>query len=166
MKRSLAALLVAIPVAVLLGCTQPDLDFGKIRMGMEKKEVIARVGHPTKTTLGNNLELWEYQAYDRYGAIKVNERSSFIRFADGRVEAFGLKEDLDAKRPAAGSTDDRTRVAPGRGEVSAAAQPPATLAFDLRTELEKLEKLKKDGLISEVEFRELRQKVLDKAKAQ
>jgi hypothetical protein len=39
-------------------------------------------------------------------------------------------------------------------------------AFDLRTELEKLEKLKKDGLITEAEFKELRQRVLEKAKAQ
>ncbi|MBK7294054.1 MAG: SHOCT domain-containing protein [Holophagaceae bacterium] len=36
----------------------------------------------------------------------------------------------------------------------------------MRTELEKLEKLKKDGLINEAEFQALRQKVLDKAKAQ
>jgi hypothetical protein len=39
-------------------------------------------------------------------------------------------------------------------------------AFELRTELEKLEKLKSDGLITEAEFKELRQKVIDKAKAQ
>jgi len=135
---------------------------------MEKKEVLARVGHPTKTTFVNGLELFEYQAYDRYGAIKVNERSSFIRFADGRVEAFGLKEELDAKRPTAGGPGRGPKAAPGRGEASAAAQPQATPApsFDLRAELEKLEKLKKDGLISEAEFGELRQKVLDKAKAQ
>jgi hypothetical protein len=52
---------------------------------------------------------------------------------------------------------------PGAKEGSAAPQPAA---FDLRAELEKLEAMNKDGLISETEYKELRQRVLEKAKAQ
>lgn len=159
MRRSSAALMLALPVAVSVGCTRPDLDLSRIRTGMTKKEVIERAGSPTRTTVTNDTEVWEYEAYERYGAIKVNARSRFVRFVRGQVDAFGSPEDLKAGRAAL--------VAPaGPAKEAAAAPQPAPPAFDLRTELEKLEKLKKDGLISEPEFQELRKKVLDKARAQ
>jgi len=159
-----AAALVLLPALVSLGCTKPDLDVSKLRVGMTKKEVVERVGSPKRVTEVNlTTELHEYEAYDRYGAIKINSRSQFVRFVNGRVEAVGTLEELKAGRSALGA--GAPKAAPA---APAAAQPevPAALAFDLRTELEKLEKLKKDGLISEAEFQELRQKVMAKAKAQ
>lgn len=157
-----AAALVLLPALISLGCTKPDLDVSKLRVGMTKKEVVERVGSPKRVTEVNlNTELHEYEAYDRYGAIKINSRSQFVRFVDGRVEAVGTAEELKAGRSA-------LRTEAPRATPAAPAQPaaPAAPAFDLRTELEKLEKLKKDGLISEAEFQELRRKVMDKAKAQ
>jgi len=160
MHWSPAAPLFALAAAAMVGCAKPDLDFGKLRIGMDKKDVIARAGQPTRTSMVNGFELFEYEAYDRHGAIKVNERSSFVRFANGRVDALGTREEVDpakvpASRPAA---EAKLGASSGTG--------PAAPAFDLRTELEKLEKLKKDGLISEAEFKDLRQRVLEKAKAQ
>lgn len=153
------AALFLLPALLSVGCTRPDLDVSKLRVGMTKKEVVERVGSPKRVTEVNlTTELHEYEAYDRYGAIKINSRSQFVRFVNGRVEAVGTLEELKAGRSALHA--ETTKAAP-------AAQPVApTPAFDLRTELEKLEKLKKDGLISEAEFQELRRKVLDKAKAQ
>ncbi|WP_291270515.1 outer membrane protein assembly factor BamE [Geothrix sp.] len=168
MQRRLAALMIAIPAVVSLGCTKPDLDVSKLRVGMTKKEVIERVGNPTRTKVTNDTEVHEYEAYDRYGAIKVNSRTQYIRFVNGRVDAFGTLEDLKAGRSSWNSPEARAKVNPEMREAAPLKQPatPAGPAFDLRVELEKLEKLKKDGLITEVEFRELRQKVMDKARAQ
>jgi hypothetical protein len=159
MRWSPAAPLLALPIAAMVGCTKPDLDFGKLRIGMDKKEVIARVGQPTRTSVSQGFELFEYEAYDRYGALKVNERSSFVRFSNGRVDALGTREEVDPAKVPAGTLPT---------EPKAASRPavPASAPFDLRTELEKLEKLKKDGLISEAEFQDLRQRALEKAKAQ
>lgn len=159
-----AAALLLLPALLSLSCTKPDLDVSKLRVGMTKKEVVMRAGGPKRITEVNlNTELHEYEAYERYGAIKINSRSKFVRFVDGRLEAVGTLEELQAGRSALRA--EAPKAAPA---MPATSQPavPATPAFDLRTELEKLEKLKKDGLISDAEFQTLRQKVLDKAKAQ
>ena len=168
MHRRLAALMIAIPAAVSMGCTKPDLDVSKLRVGMTKKEVLERVGSPTRMTVTNDIEVDEYEAYERYGAIKINSRTQYVRFVDGRVVAFGTLEDLKAGRAARGAAEARAKGGPEVREAATQVQPasPAGPAFDLRLELEKLEKMKKDGLITEAEFRELRQKVMDKARAQ
>lgn len=155
MKPALAALLLVAPITLSLGCQKPDLDYGKLRAGMLKKEVVDRVGQPTRTSVQGALEIWEYEAYDRYGAMTVNHRSQFVRFVDGRVDFFGTKEELEATKPSA------ARAVLGGKEAA-----PRPAAFDLRTELEKLEALKKEGLLSEAEYKDLRQRVLEKAKAQ
>ncbi|WP_243382070.1 hypothetical protein [Geothrix alkalitolerans] len=160
MQRRFAALIIALPAVVSMGCTKPDLDVTKLRVGMTKKEVLERVGGPSKTTVANDTEVLEYEAYDRYGAIKINSRTQYVRLVNGRVDAFGTQEDLKAGRPSPRAKETRVKAADERAAL------PAPPAFDLRTELEKLEKLKKDGLISETEFQELRQKVMDKARAQ
>ncbi len=158
------AALFLLPALLSVGCTRPDLDVSKLRVGMTKKEVVERVGSPKRVTEVNlTTELHEYEAYDRYGAIKINSRSQFVRFVDGKVEAVGTLEDLKAGRSALRA--DAPKATPA-APATAQPAPPAAPAFDLRTELEKLEKLKKDGLISEAEFQELRRKVLDRAKAQ
>ena len=160
MKPCAAAVMFILPVAGSLGCTRPDLDVTRLRAGMTKKEVLERTGSPSRMTVTNDTEVWEYEAYERYGAIKVNQRSRFVRFVRGQVDAFGTLEDLKAGRAAQGAQ------APAVKGGAPIPQAPAAPAFDLRSELEKLEKLKKDGLISEAEFQELRKKVLDKARAQ
>lgn len=152
-----ATLLFALPLAALVGCTKPDLEVGKLRLGMSKKEVVDRVGQPTRTTVVDGNDIFEYVAYDRYGAIKVNERSQFVRFVNGRVDLVGSQEDLATVKP--GTAQPAAPVAP-----PAAATPQPAPSFDLRGELEKLEKLKKDGLISEAEYAALRQRVIEKAK--
>lgn len=168
MQRRFAALILALPAVVSMGCTKPDLDVTKLRVGMTKKEVLERVGGPSKTTVANDTEVLEYEAYDRYGAIKINSRTQYVRLVNGRVDAFGTQEDLKAGRPSRRAQEARVKASPGGSEGAADMRgaSPASSAFDLRTELEKLEKLKKDGLISEAEFQELRQKVMEKAKAQ
>lgn len=157
MTRPLTSLLLAVPVALSISCKKPDLDYGKLRHGMTKKEVVDRAGQPTRTSVQGPLETWEYEAYDRYGAMAVNHRSHFVRFVDGRVDFFGTKEELEATKPSA------ARATLGAKEKTAVPPPPA---FDLRAELEKLEAMKKDGLLSETEYKELRLRVLEKAKAQ
>jgi len=158
MKPFPAALVLTFPLALAMGCRKPDMDYSKIRLGMNPKEIIARIGEPTRRTASNNIEIFEYEAYDRYGALIVNRRSQYVRFLDGRAEFFGNKADMDATPPA-------PRRAEATPDMGVGPTTPAPRAFDLRTELEKLEQLKKDGLITEAEFKELRQRVLEKAKS-
>lgn len=168
MNISFPSSLLAISIVVALGCTKPDLDFAKIRIGMSKNEVVQRVGNPARTSSSNDFEVYEYDAYDHYGAMRVNLRSQYIRFVDGKVESYGNKADFDPAKPPARKMEVDQKIGTAMREETAdrkASAPPPT-AFDLRTELEKLEKMKRDGLITEAEFKELRQRVIEKAKAQ
>jgi hypothetical protein len=166
MRRLLSFPFLVIPVTLAIGCTKPDLDFVKIRVGMAKNEIIARVGNPTRTSVVKDCEIFEYEAYDRYGALIVNRRSQFIRFMNGKVESFGNMEDLNSVKASSIRTEPDKQMSLGKAEESLSAKAAASATtFDLRTELEKLEKLKRDGLISEAEFKELRQRVMEKAKA-
>ena len=167
MRWFLAAPILMVSMAVSMGCNQPDLDMSKVRVGMTKKEVIERVGGATRTTVVNDTEVHEYEAFERYGAIKVNSRSRYIRFIGDKVDSFGTLEELKAGGPARPAMAATPTLGPaGRGTTgSGQAAPPGPTAFDLKVELEKLEKLKQAGLISEAEFRELRQKTVDKARA-
>jgi hypothetical protein len=167
MRWFLAAPILMVALAGSLGCNKPDLDMSKIRVGLTKKEVLERVGGASRVTVVNDTELHEYEAYDRYGAIKINSRSLFIRFVGGKVESFGTLAELKAGGPArpfvaaASTPGPAGRGATGSGQVAL----PSPAAFDLKLELEKLEKLKQSGLISEAEFKEFRQKTMDKARA-
>ena len=174
MTRPLSALLLALPILAFLGCTKPDLDFVKVRPGMTKKDIVTRIGEPTRTRVLNGRDIFEYEAYDRYGAIKVNQRSQYIAFVDGKVEAYGNIEDLDTLKPYVPKLGAERKpeatlppMAPQMTPtMTPAASAPGALTQGLRADLENLEKLKKDGLISEAEYKDLRQKVLDKVKAQ
>jgi len=168
MRQCSAPLLLAVPVLALLGCTKPDIDFSRIRTGMTKAQVIGQVGNPTRVMTADHSEIFEYEAYDHYGAMRTNLRSQFVRFIDGRVESFGNKGDFDpAKAPAGGAKADRKAGADRQEDATrGGTEATAPVAFDLRTELEKLEKLRKDGLITDAEFKELRQRALARAMAQ
>jgi hypothetical protein len=167
MRWFLAAPILMVALAGSLGCNKPDLDVSRLRVGLTKKEVLERVGGASRVTVVNDAELHEYEAYDRYGAIKINSRSLFIRFVGGKVESFGTLEELKAGGPARPIVAAAPTLGPaGRGATgSGPAAQPSPAAFDLKVELEKLEKLKQAGLISEAEFREFRQKTMDKARA-
>jgi hypothetical protein len=167
MRWFLAAPILMVSFAASVGCNKPDLDMSKIRVGLTKKEVVERVGGASRITVVNDTELHEYEAYDRYGAIKVNSRSRFIRFVGGQVESFGTLEELKAGGPARPFMAATPTLGPaGRGATgSGQVALHSSAAFDLKSELEKLEQLKRDGLISEAEFREFRQKTMDKARA-
>ena len=167
MRWFLAAPILMVALVGSLGCNKPDLDMSKIRVGLTKKEVLERVGGASRVTVVNDTELHEYEAYDRYGAIKINSRTRYIRFVNGKVESFGTLEELKAGGPARQIAAVPVATGPaGRGATgSGQAAPSSPAAFNLKVELENLEKLKQGGLISEAEFRELRQKTMDKARA-
>ena len=164
MTRSLSAFLLALPILASLGCNKPDLDFVKVRPGMTKKEIVTRIGEPTRTKVVGGRDIFEYEAYDRYGAIKVNQRSQYIAFVDGKVEAYGNIEDLGTLKPYVPKLGAERKAEPTLAPSTPAAAVPGTLTQGLRADLENLEKLKRDGLVSEAEYKDLRQKVLDKVR--
>lgn len=177
------ALVPTVLVALMgLGCANPSFNINRVQVGLSEDQVFGTLGKPTLAIRQGNVRYLEYETFDQdkwFGVgRKENVQRFFVRLVDGRVESFGDKKYLDpAKIPTGWAdadpkpvvdpkliTDPKPMVDPKLETV--VSKPAAAAPFDLRTELEKLEKLKKDGLISEAEFKDLRQRALDKAKTQ
>lgn len=182
-------LVPTVVVALMgLGCSRPTFDIHRIQVGMSEDQAFATLGKPSLAIRQGNVRYLEYELFDQdkwFGVgPKENVQRFFVRLVDGRVESFGDKKHLDPAKIPTGWADadpkpvtDPKPMAEPKPMVEPkpvvepkpeplTAKPAPAAPFDLRTELEKLEKLKKDGLITEVEFKELRQRALDKAKAQ
>lgn len=170
MNRFTPFLLTASMVAII-GCSKPEVDFSVLTVGMTKAQVVDKVGKPTRVSVTKNLEIFEYEAYDAHsrpfvGVVRENYRIRFVRFIDGKVESFGNKGDFDSTKTPTTKLEVDQKIAIDKREELVGGKATGTPAptFDLKTELEKLEKMKKDGLITEQEYKELRQRALDKAK--
>jgi hypothetical protein len=184
-KAFVPTVLVAL---VGLGCASPTFDINRVQVGMSEDQAFGTLGKPSLAIRQGNVRYLEYETFDQdkwFGVgRKENVQQFFVRLVDGRVESFGDKKNLDPAKIPTGWADadpkpmtdprpmfetkptiDPNPIADPKS-VPPPAKPVPAAPFDLRTELEKLEKLKKDGLISEAEFKELRQRALDKAKAQ
>lgn len=166
MRPTFAPVLLAAALALSMGCTEPAFTPAKARVGMTEEQVVAALGRPTATIVQGGATFLEYETYDQdrwFGSgRKENVQVFLVRLTGGKVDAVGKKGDLED--PKAPSTRIEGAGKPGAEPAAATAVPSAP--FDLRAELEKLEKLQRDGLITEAEFRDLRQHALDKAKSQ
>jgi hypothetical protein len=160
MRPTITPVFLAAALALSMGCTEPAFAPAKVRMGMTEEQVVGALGKPTATVIQGATTCLEYETYDQdrwFGSgRKENVQVFVVRLTGGTVDAVGKKGDLE---------DPRTPSIRTEGYRKPSAEPPAP-PFDLRTELEKLEKMKRDGLITEAEYRDLRQRVLDKARSQ
>ena len=163
---------LAVSLMALIGCSEPTLKFDQVRAGMTEEQVAGIMGKPVTATQQGNAKYLEYETYDQdrwFGTgrnEKENDQWFFVRMVDGKVESFGKKGDMVPTKIPAPKAEVGPKISLDKREEVVSGRPAAPVPFDLRTELEKLEKLKKDGLITESEFNELRQRVLDKATAQ
>lgn len=163
--------LLAVPLVAIVGCNKPEVDFTLISLGMTKEEVIAKIGKPTRVSVQREMEYFEYEAYDKRGIagvgyVKEHFRFRYIRFYGGKVESFGEKGDFDTTKTPTSRVEVDKKVSIDSREEVIGGKSSAPAPFDLKTELEKLDNLKKNGLITEAEFKELRQRAMDKARTQ
>ena len=164
--KQLTSIILSGVALVAIGCAhpKPEPDLTQIAIGMTKDEVTSKIGKPTRVSVQGTMDYFEYEAYDErnrpfVGLVKDNFRFLFVRFKSGKVESFGRKGDFD-------STKNPTSVLKVDQKVTGGTAPgSAQEKFDLDTELRKLEQLRKDELINEDEYKQLRQRALDKAKA-
>ena len=153
----------------MVSCSKPEVDLTRVSIGMTKDEVTKNLGKPTRVSVQGRLEFFEYEAYDAASigpatGIKHNFRHLYVRFIDGKVESFGQKGDFDStKNP---TTEQKIDLKITGGATTGSSAAPAVEKFDLAAELKKLEQMKKEGLLKPEEYDALRQRAIDKAKAQ
>jgi len=156
-------------VALLAGCETPHHapPFERIAAGMTEEQVTERIGKPEKVAVHGQTKYLEYQTYfHTWKPGDIGYEYYYVRLVNGKVDSYGKKGDFDSTRdPTQRVILDQTVDVRSRPSASAESnQGMTTSKFDLRAELEKFDKLRSDGLISEKEHQELRQRAIEKAK--
>ena len=97
MKSQLVAIIAAV---LLVGCaTSQSLNLSFISVGMDKQKVIALKGEPFRVAAIDGLEYFIYRGFDLNRLLDGNGTfEAFIRFKDGKVEAYGRLGDFDSTK--------------------------------------------------------------------
>lgn len=148
--------LACAAVILMVGCEKPNPDLYKIQMGMTEKDVMRKLGKPDSVSMQGNYKYLEYESYEynQWTGVKENIRYFFVRINDGRVDLFGRKGDFNTTQH-----PERTVNVNQNIHETGADQSP----FDLDSELRKIDRLKKDGLIDESQHKQLREQALKRA---
>lgn len=164
-------LVISALAIVMVGCfrDKPEVDLTRVSVGMRKDEVIQALGKPTRVSVQGPVEYLEYESYENSGwdwKGKRNFQFMFVRIINGKVDSFGRKGDFDTTKNPTTDINVNQRIEAKVSSTTANSPAPQPGTFDLKAELEKLEKMKKEGLLNEQEYQQLRQRAIDKAKAQ
>ena len=170
MKARFSQIAPLMVVVSLSSCfrDKPEIDLTRISVGMDKSAVLSRLGNPTRVAVQGPVEYLEYEAYENSGwdwQGKRNYRWMFVRIVNGKVESFGRKGDFDSTKNPTTDLNINQKIE-SKTTTTTTGNAPSALPFDLKSELEKLEKMKKEDLITEQEYQQFRQRAIDKAKAQ
>ena len=139
----------------LVGCLT-QIDLSMISPQMSKEQVIAALGKPKNVAVQGRTEYFTYESEASYFDGRIGGEFLYVRFIDGKVESYGRKGDFDStKNPAIDvntrSTVDTKITQAGGGSI------------DLEVELRRLDRLRKDGLISDADFESQKKKLLERA---
>jgi hypothetical protein len=149
-----------LAVACFAGCDSTAQQLTQIRLGMTQQEVIAILGQPESMSAQGNVE---YYTYYLDNTETYREQPYLVRFANNKVESFGRFAQLNDlyMRPIAG--------APPAGGLNPLGNPyaggpviagPAAPAPDLVSELTQLKALKDQGVLTDAEFQQAKEKLL------
>ena len=93
-------LLTTIAAVVLVGCASTKSLNISVSIGMDKQEVVSLQGEPFRVAAMDGSEYFIYRGFDKElfkpNGFMVYE--AFIRFKDGKVDAYGRLDDFDSTR--------------------------------------------------------------------
>jgi len=180
MTKKLCLLALALLGAILTGCAT-STDMNKIQIGMTKAQVIDILGTPDSTSAQANVEYLTYYLEVNNIARADQDHAYMVRLVDGKVESFGRFLQLfdlynrpvtNAKPgdPNFPSSQYNPYITQGAPQMGAVVQPmvqvaqPAPAPTDIATQLEKLKKLKDEGVLTDEEFQKAKEKILAEQK--
>jgi hypothetical protein len=144
-------------------------DLNKLRIGMTKDQVISLLGTPDSTSAQANVEYLTYYL-EVSNMASDREQPYMVRLVDGKVESFGRflqLFDLYNRPVTSAKPGDPNFPSPAYSpygqmipatQVPVAQRVPATT--DIAAQLERLKRLKDQGVLSEEEFQRAKEKVL------
>ena len=93
-------LLTTIAAVVLVGCASTKSLNISVSIGMDKQEVVSLQGEPFRVAAMDGSEYFIYRGFEKElfkpNGFMVYE--AFIRFKDGKVDAYGRLDDFDSTR--------------------------------------------------------------------
>jgi len=94
-------ILTTIAAVLLAGCSSTkSLNLSSISIGMNKQQIITFKGVPFRVAAIDGLEYFIYRGFDKElfkpNGFMVYE--AFIRFKNGKVDAYGRLDDFDSTR--------------------------------------------------------------------
>jgi len=94
-------ILITIAAVALVGCASTkSLNLSTVSIGMQKQEVVSLQGEPFRVAAMDGSEYFIYRSFDKElfkpNGFMVYE--AFIRFKDGKVNAYGRLDDFDSTR--------------------------------------------------------------------
>ena len=141
-------LLIGIFVAVMLvGCATSG-KINTVSLGMTKSEVIAAMGDPVSVSAQAGAEYLNYKLSETDDdAFRGWTTPYYVRLVNGIVESYGRMGDFDSTKPTTVrlETDENVNI----NEDS-----------DLYTELRKLKELHDEGILTDAEYQDLKQKAI------
>ena len=180
MKSKLSLLALVLFGALLAGC-MTSADLNKLQIGMTKDRVISLLGTPDSTSAQANVEYLTYylevnsMAYDR-------EQPYMVRLVDGKVESFGRFLQLfdlynrpvtnakpgDPNFPTSAYSPYGQPISSPMGQMVPVTQAPVVqrvpVTTDVASQLERLKRLKDQGILSDEEFQKAKDKILAEQK--
>ena len=146
---------------VFAGCVSNTDSFNRISVGMTKDEVVSTIGAPTSTRATGKLEVLVYNLapsgvkWTVVPAEKATFPEYFVRLIDGRVESFGKMGDFDSTKNPAIDINTKSKV------DATVTQSGTGNKIDLESELRRLDRLRKDGLITDADYDAQKKKLLE-----
>lgn len=140
-----------IPLIFFAGSTgcATSTKINDVQLGMTKAEVISIMGEPNSVSAQGGAEYLNYSLIDNLYTMGNTYQPYYVRLIDGKVESFGKTGDFDSTKPETirVETDENVKVDKGA---------------DLYSELRKLKELNDDGILSDEEYEELKQRAIQK----
>jgi outer membrane protein assembly factor BamE (lipoprotein component of BamABCDE complex) len=118
----------------------------QLKVGMTKAEAVAILGEPKHTSANENIEYLSYTLRD--GVVR---EQYYVRIVNGKVNSFGRPGDFDSTKP------PTVRIEKDEKASIKIEEKPV-----LYNELQKLNALKEQGLMTEEEFESKRKELLKK----
>ena len=150
-------LLAVLCSFVLLAACATSGKTADIRVGMNRQDVIAKMGPPDSSSAQGTIEVLSYYfCYSNCAALIVENRGRnwyYVKLLNGTVnaygnnEAFGIKGDFDSSKAIAQTRTIKQEITyQGSGDVY--------------SELRKLQELKDAGTLTQEEFDARKKKIL------
>nr|WP_320133967.1 SHOCT domain-containing protein [uncultured Holophaga sp.] len=157
-------LLPVLSLALTLACGGPSLMpnrvvGGRASSGMSEAQLIERLGAPLESVTYGRVKYLSFPTLEAQGTLVrfSKDNPTWVRLVDGTFDTYVRRPDpafVPQTPPPVAAPEPAPRAVPPQ---------PAAPAYDLRGELERLNKMKADGLITEDEYKTLRAHVLEKA---